>query len=270
MKELLLAFAMNFALSIFTFAAGALNLSGAIAALAVGMTVLVLGGWDWFYIMLSFLLISIIATFFKGDIKKRVNREKFEKSGGRDWKQVLANSFFPLVFSLFNYFAPSNLWFFAFLGAMATAAADTWSTELGVLSPEKAISIKTMKKVETGESGGISFLGTTAGIIAASLIGSTAVLLRLINSKIVVFNAFILAVAIFSGLLGDLVDSYIGATVQANYYCPKCKKTTEKKIHSCGTKTKLIRGYKFVNNDIVNLSACGIGALVAVLFALIV
>ena len=67
------------------------------------------------------------------------------------------------------------------------------------------------------------------------------------------------------GLIGALFESLLGATVQAIYHCPQCDKETEKyPLHSCGTPTEQVRGWKWLSNDIVNLSCALIGAAVGI------
>src|SRR5260221_9680178 len=62
-------------------------------------------------------------------------------------------------------------------------------------------------------------------------------------------------IALISGLAGSFFDSLLGATVQAMYYCPACDMETERRIHSCGTMTKTLRGISWINNDTVNFLA---------------
>ena len=57
-------------------------------------------------------------------------------------------------------------------------------------------------------------------------------------------------------------DSLLGATVQTIYTCPVCHKETEKRLHTCGTPTERLRGWAWLNNDLVNFSASLVGALV--------
>jgi uncharacterized membrane protein len=72
------------------------------------------------------------------------------------------------------------------------------------------------------------------------------------------------------GLAGSLTDSLFGATVQAMYYSDGRRKETEKKVEKDGTPNRHIRGWTWLNNDLVNLiSSIGGGAVavgVAMLF----
>jgi len=67
-----------------------------------------------------------------------------------------------------------------------------------------------------------------------------------------------------SGLIGSLFDSLLGATVQQVYYCDACQKDTERKVHKCGQATRPLRGWSWLNNDLVNLMASVVGGVTAV------
>jgi uncharacterized membrane protein len=70
----------------------------------------------------------------------------------------------------------------------------------------------------------------------------------------------------FAGLAGSLFDSFLGARVQAMYYCPTDKKETERHpLHTCGTQTVHVRGWKWLNNDWVNLACGAFGVVVALI-----
>ena len=65
------------------------------------------------------------------------------------------------------------------------------------------------------------------------------------------------------GLAGSLFDSLLGATVQQIYYCDVCQKDTERRVHKCGNETRPLRGWRWLNNDLVNLWSSIAGGLVA-------
>jgi uncharacterized membrane protein len=63
---------------------------------------------------------------------------------------------------------------------------------------------------------------------------------------------------------GALFDSLLGATVQAMFFCPTCGRETERHPrHSCGTATKHVRGWAWLDNDGVNFAASLAGAIVS-------
>jgi uncharacterized membrane protein len=72
-----------------------------------------------------------------------------------------------------------------------------------------------------------------------------------------------------SGAAGSAIDSLMGATIQQIYYCDTCAKETERKLHRCGTITRPLRGWSWMNNDLVNLLSSLGGGLVAVLLAML-
>ena len=63
-----------------------------------------------------------------------------------------------------------------YCAAFAAANADTWATELGVVSKRQPRLITTFKTVEKGTSGGVTLLGTISALAGAGLIGGVAFL----------------------------------------------------------------------------------------------
>ena len=61
------------------------------------------------------------------------------------------------------------------------------------------------------------------------------------------------------GLLGALADSLAGATIQAGYRCTVCGQPSEAAPHACGGGAVLVRGQRWVTNDVVNLIATATG-----------
>jgi len=59
----------------------------------------------------------------------------------------------------------------AYYAGFACCNADTWASEVGVLSQEDPILITTMKTVPKGTNGGISKLGCIMSFLGGALIG---------------------------------------------------------------------------------------------------
>jgi uncharacterized protein (TIGR00297 family) len=156
----------------------------------------------------------------------------------------------------------------AFLGVLATVNADTWATEIGVLSRRAPRLVTSLKPVEKGRSGGITFLGNAASVAGALFIGACAVVLSSLFDPALLY-AFgwqkMIIIAAVCGSIGSVIDSIIGATIQAQYYCGVCRKATEQRVHHCGTRTVLKSGLRIIDNDTVNLLASIAGGILAAL-----
>jgi uncharacterized protein (TIGR00297 family) len=258
-----LQIAIGFILAVFialvAWRAGALSPSGAWAAILTGSLIFGLGGLSWAVLLLTFFISSSALT--RAFSKRKANlAEKFSKGSQRDWGQVMANGGLGALLAA-GYFIPPHLaWLWlAFAGAMAAVNADTWSTELGVLSEIPPRLITTGQKVELGTSGGITLTGTMAAAGGASLIAIAAIIVTVSHTWFLA-----LVIIILAGLAGSLFDSVLGATVQAIYWCPSCEKETERHPrHSCGSPTEQMRGLSWINNDVVNFACSVMGAVTA-------
>ncbi|MCL4559223.1 MAG: YbhB/YbcL family Raf kinase inhibitor-like protein [Chloroflexi bacterium] len=259
--NLLIGFLLALIISLLAYAAGALSRGGALAALVVGTIVFGLGGLPAAILLLAFFISSsLLSRLFSR--RKDTLAEKYSKTPRRDALQVAANGGPATLFIMLQSLFPGQLWpWLGFAASLAAVNADTWATELGVLSPAAPRLITTGRQVERGDSGGVTLTGTLAALAGALLIPVLAV-----------FNGgqasnTILAVILLSlcGLVGSLVDSLLGATFQAIYTCPVCQKETERHPrHTCGALTTLKRGLPWMNNDLVNLSCALSGAGLAI------
>jgi uncharacterized protein (TIGR00297 family) len=235
-----------------------LNRSGVLGAVVTGTTTVGLGGWPWGLSLIYFFVSSSLLSHFRAGEKEHT-AEKFSKGSQRDITQVAANGgVATLLASGYGLTTSPKLretLQAGYVGALATATADTWATELGVLSKQPPRLITTGQVTEPGTSGGITTLGTAAGMGGALSLGLCFGLLQRVRSAPLV--------ALISGLVGMLGDSLLGATCQAMYFCPTCQKETERHVHNCGTTTRLVRGLTWMNNDTVNFLATLLGAGVA-------
>jgi uncharacterized protein (TIGR00297 family) len=256
-------FLISSLIGIIAWRAKSLNSSGAIAAAISGGLIFGMGGLSWAVLLLTFFISSsLLSRTFEQ--RKRNLSEKFSKGNQRDWRQVLANGGIgALIVLVYAYYPDLDWLWIAYAGAMAAVNADTWGTELGVLNPSPPRLIINGKRVERGTSGGISLMGSLAVIAGAGLIAVIAAGYPPENAD----HSFLLifSVVTIGGVCGAFFDSLLGATIQAIYYCPLCKKETERSpIHTCGTNTVPLRGWGWLDNDFVNFSASLVGSLIAV------
>ncbi|MHA1753471.1 MAG: DUF92 domain-containing protein [Candidatus Helarchaeota archaeon] len=257
---------------VFSYVSKVVDIGGFIAGIFVGLTIWIFGGWNWFVIILIFHLFAAMMTKYKYKRKEQSGLAQ-EKGGARGYPNVLANGLIASFFSLFFgiYYITLKIYydllFFGFLGAISAMCADTVATELGLLSKKSPRLITNFKKVVPGTSGGVTLLGEFASFLGASIMGLAAWIftyLGLIDCSFS-FKFPVFIIALGGGILGCLVDSIIGATIQGIYKCPKCNKLTEKKIHNCGTRTDKIRGIAMIDNNVVNLIASSAGSIFSIL-----
>jgi uncharacterized protein (TIGR00297 family) len=242
----------------------ALTASGAVGAILTGTAIFGLGGLDWGLLLIAFFVSSSLLTRYKESAKAEV-AEHFAKGGPRDLGQALANGgIAALIAVVYRLTGAVHLpLLFAFVGAIAEANADTWATEWGILSSQTPRLITTRKPVAPGASGGITWDGARAALAGALLIGLLAAAFRWNIRTWPGVELWLLPAGALAGLIGSLADSLLGATVQGIYFCDTCGKETERELHRCGNHTRLMRGWRALNNDWVNLIGTLVGALVA-------
>lgn len=255
--DLLARLALGLALSATIGYAGyrreALTRSGWLGAILTGTAVFGFGGLDWGLILIAFFVSSSLLTRYQQGAKAEA-AEAFAKAGPRDLGQSLANGGVAAVVALAYGLTGEQMWVSVFVGALGEANADTWATELGILAKQKPRLITTGREVPPGASGGVTRLGTLAALAGAALIGGLAALFR--------GDGRLLIVGAAAGLAGSVFDSLLGATVQGIYYSEKRGKETERPVERDGTPNRPVRGWPWMNNDVVNLLGTLAGSLV--------
>jgi uncharacterized protein (TIGR00297 family) len=239
-----------------------LSASGWLGAVIVGTLTFGFGGWAWGLTLIAFFVSSSALSHYKEGLKERRAAEKFDKGGRRDLGQTLANgglgALCAVAYALLG--QPIAL-LAAYAGLMATVTADTWATELGVLSPHKPRLITSGRTVEPGTSGGVTIAGTSAAAAGALLIG--LIFWALLAAGGGPGGWWVIPAALLGGLGGAMIDSFLGATVQAIYAYPDGRET-ERRVARDGRPTRFLRGWAWLTNDMVNLLSSVAGALIAV------
>jgi uncharacterized protein (TIGR00297 family) len=171
-------------------------------------------------------LVPVVAVFVLAYISSRLGRSQKERLGtaerrhGRSASQVAANLGVTAIVSSevvqswlagTNWFARATLapmpLFAVGLAALAEAAADTVSSEIGQVLGGRPRMMTTLRVVEPGTDGAISLAGTLAGVVAAGIVAAAGTL-ALSGG----WEMFWIAGA--GGLFGLFFDSLLGATLE--------------------------------------------------------
>ncbi len=242
---------MAAAVAVMSFRFKFLDAGGSVATFLLGTVVFGVGRTAFTLPILAFFILSSILSKM-GKKRKTKLVTVFEKTGRRDFWQVLANGGIAGLLVLVWFFFRHDLFFYLYLGSLAAVTADTWGTEIGVMSPARPVSVLSFKRVAHGTSGGITAIGTLGSFAGSLMLVTVGWLSSPAHSaKIVGVREYL--IILFAGLLAALVDSVLGATVQGRYYCTVCHKITEKKSHCGDTPTLHKAGFQWINNDMVNV-----------------
>lgn len=206
-RPFLLAVAINAVLAFGFRRSGMVDRSGMIAGLFVGVLTMVFAGWRGFLILIAFFALGSGATRLGLRRKERLGIAQ-EKKGARSARHALANCGVAvyLAFLVISAAQPS-LFALAFVCAYATAAFDTVSSEIGRAYGGRPVLITTLRPVPAGTDGGVSWVGTLAGLAAAWIIGAIATASGFIQPE---RTPIVLAAA----FIGSTADSILGATLE--------------------------------------------------------
>ena len=171
-------------------------------------------------------LVPVLAVFLLSFITTRIGRRQkeqlgiAERAGGRTASQVAANLGIAALVSdelpqswliSTGWFSPPGLspvsLFAVGLAALAEAAADTVSSEVGQVLGGRPRMITTLRTVEPGTDGAISLAGTAAGVFAAGVVA-------LAGSLALRGGPTMLCVSWAGGGFGLFFDSLLGATLE--------------------------------------------------------
>jgi len=252
--------------SLVSYKARQLTVSGAAVAFFIGFGITYLLGFGALTTMLLFFLFAgVLSKFSK--IRSKVDADGIQKKGSRrDGMQVFANGGMALVAAVLYALSPSMVALVMFGSSVAEAASDTFAGEIGILSRSEPVSIITGRKMKPGLSGAVSALGSVAGLLGALFIALYWMSNFLpLSGKSLAYASIVAA----SGFFGCLMDSALGATVQAHYYDQEGDCLTEHPTVG-GRELPLERGIRWVDNDLVNLMSNVIATLLAASLVLVI
>lgn len=150
-------------------------------------------------------LLTLVTTRWGYQRKQRLGVA--ERGRGRTASQILANlcaaAFCALPMIRFPQFRQVLL--VAALAALAEAAADTVSSEVGQAIADRAYMITDLRAAAIGTNGAISVEGTLSGCIAASMVAC-------VSAAVGVVPWHWTPVVAVAGVAGMFLDSVLGAT----------------------------------------------------------
>ncbi|KAK9687240.1 hypothetical protein K7432_014868 [Basidiobolus ranarum] len=237
----------------------ALSNSGLLAATFIGLITFSSDEYVFGVILLTFYLSSSRFTKLKAELKKQLEEDYLE-GGQRTATQVFSNALTgALLVIVFNYFGKDGeefcfgrnleqtLILLMYIGHYACCCGDTWASELGVLNNDWPILITNFERVPPGTNGGISPIGILASLLGGKAIGIVASITLAIQHNSCKTPWILIGVGIIGGLVGSLIDSFLGATVQRTYLSK-----SHKIVNHVRPGLKVIAGYDILDNHQVN------------------
>ncbi|MCR4339049.1 MAG: DUF92 domain-containing protein [Gemmatimonadaceae bacterium] len=232
-----------------------LSVTGAVAATVIG-TAAVTAGWSWGIVLVVFFALTSALSAYGAERKRALTRGILAKGSTlRDATQVISNGEVFAAAGILWLATGDPLFLAAGGGAIAAAAADSWATEIGIALGGEPRSIISWTPMTRGTSGGVTIAGFAGAAAGAIAMAGTMLVIG--------WPRAVAVAALFAGMLGMIIDSVLGATLQARLFCPDCGTETEQPVHHCGRATQVIRGVRWMDNDLVNMLATLSGAVIA-------
>lgn len=232
---------------------------------------------------IAFFIAGTRATKYKQSLKSF--DEQDSKSGGRrNWIQVISNGGVGMEIAILLLIekGPANelpinfpydyfpTWLsIAFLGSMACACGDTLASELApaMSKAQPRLITNPFLRVPRGTNGGVTLLGLIFSALGGFICGLAYYIFTLIcvDREILLRSPPqwpLLLVGTIAGLLGSLLDSIVGATMQYSGY----EMSTGKIVGKSKPGVVWISGSEILDNHSVNLVATLTTALVTPYF----
>ncbi|XP_047178872.1 protein VTE6, chloroplastic [Vigna umbellata] len=214
-----------------------LSLSGIVAAFLLGTLTWRAFGPSGFFLVAVYFVIGTAATKVK--MAQKVAQGVAEKRRGRRGPgSVIGSSAAGCICAFLTIFGVggetfSRLWRLGFVASFCTKLSDTVSSEIGKAYGKTTYLVTTFKVVPRGTEGAVSVEGTLAGIVASVVLAFISFLVGEVGSHEAI-------ICVLAAQIANLGESVIGAALQEK------------------------EGFKWLNNDAVNVINILMGSIIAV------
>ncbi|HVQ28880.1 MAG TPA: DUF92 domain-containing protein [Vicinamibacteria bacterium] len=207
--RVLLGLGLNLAVAVAALTVGSIDVWGAVSAVVIGTVITAGLGVGGFAVMMSFFVLGSLATRLGYRVKAARGIAQ-EKGGARGWRNAWANGGVPAFLAALaglTVVPLHDLLVLAYAAAVATAAADTCSSEIGKAYGRRTFLITTLRPAAPGTEGAVSLEGTLGGLLGGLVVAFTGTAFGLYGSR----EAILVGVA---GLLGSLAESVLGTVAE--------------------------------------------------------
>lgn len=188
-----------------------LTVAGALTGAVIGILIFSGSEYTGIAMLAVFFVLGTAATTWRNKEKYFIKIQQ-DQSTKRNAGQVLANAGVAALMGILIYFFPEKAGLLRLMmaGSLASATADTLSSELGMVYGRRFYNIITWRKDQRGLDGVISLEGTLIGILGSMLIATIYAIGFGWNKSFVVI--------IVAGTIGNTADSILGALWERKHY----------------------------------------------------
>lgn len=188
-----------------------LTTAAGVAGFIVGALVFAGSGYTGIAMLATFFLLGTTATSWGVNRKQRLGLAE-ENKGRRTAGQVIANAGVAAMLGILVVAMPQQASLFRLMiaASLASATADTLSSELGNVYGKNFYNIATLKKDTRGLDGVVSLEGALIGLAGSVCIAIVYAIGFGINTQLLSI--------IIAGTIGNLSDSILGATLERKKY----------------------------------------------------
>lgn len=246
----------------------------------------------FFWLLVPFFLLGVLVTKIGHAEKARLTKSSDGSSGGegpRNWMQVVANGGVASVLILLHtylcmstpyislrtglwpkWYAPElqSLLPIGIIAHYGAVAADTFGSELGILAKSTPVLVTApWKKVPRGTNGGVTREGLGYGLLASFLITVIAYIGTYTMPPYRMMDTRVATLVCVMGVFGSVLDSFLGATVQATVTDRGSGKVVEgpggQRVQVLDGGSRVQLGRDILTNNGVNLAMAALTSLFA-------